>query len=346
VIGICTPYTWADSTYMAIGLSDYAIKLGLNVDIRPIRVSDTGVHSSLDSKVLKQKSTAFKPWASNKKCIVWFEPQPKNMITAKKLGCKNILVINQTSLPAYPPSYLDSCEYVLTPTEYMADSLRALWRHSGIYGIPWDVGLPVMLKTKRVDPKNLWLYVPIQSAAATAFGSKIFFALQFLLEARDDLKVTVSYSKRLSREASAVLSDISKRFGDRVIKLRKPTYQKRLASYANHDWTFWAHQHDPVGVVPLESLCSGTPVVTFSTSVMAEVIEHSRNGHLIKSPLAIDPLGIPITVDASPKSLIEGLQSSVLDATVLNTLHRHDWPDLESRRRSFQAVWKTLWGLR
>jgi hypothetical protein len=322
------------------------MKLGLNVSIRPIRVADKGVRGGLDSRVLKQKNLPFRRWATKQKFIVWFEPQPKHIKLAKRLGCKNIVVLSKLPMQASAPEYLDHCEYVLTPTEYMAENLRSLWKYSNIHGIPWDVGLPIMHKNCRVDPDHLWLYVPVQSGAASEFGSSIFFAIQFLLEEREDLKVTVAYSKRLNRLASEALSDISRRFGDRIVKLCKPTYQKRLASYTNHDWTFWAYRCDDSGVVPLESLCSGTPVVTFSSGPIAEVVEHTRNGHLIDVPLSGDVNGLPLVVDISPKSMIDGLQASVLDSSVLHRLHRHAWPELESRRRTFQAVWKMMWELR
>lgn len=346
MIGICTPYTWSDATYMAVGLADYAMKLGLNVSVRPVRVADKGVHTGLDSKVLKQKQIPFKRWAAKQKHIVWFEPQPKRIKSAKRLGCKNIVVLTKLPKLIRAPGYLDDCDYALTPTDHMAESLRQRWQYSNVHGIPWDVGLPIMSKSGRVDRDHLWLYAPIQSNAASAYGSKIFFAIQCLLDSREDLKVTVAYSKRLNRVASESLSDIVKRFGDRVAKLYKPTYQKRLASYTNHDWTFWAYQQDDSGVVPLESLCSGTPVVTFASGPVEEVVEHTRSGHIIKADIRPDVNGLPLVVDPSPKAIIDGLQASVLDSSVHHKLQNHDWPSLESRRRTFQAVWKMLWELR
>ena len=331
---------------MAVGLADYAMKLGLNVSIRPIRMVDQGVHTSLDIKVLKQKKLPFNRWAAKQKYIVWFEPQPKRIKSAKRLGCKNIIVLTKLPKLSRPPSYLADCDYALTPTDYMARTLRNRWQYSEIHGIPWDVGLPIMSKSSRVDRSHLWLYVPIQSSAASSYGSKIFFAIQCLLDSRDDLKVTVAYSKRLSRSASESLSDIVKRFGDRVEKLYKPTYQKRLASYTNHDWTFWAYQQDDSATVPLESLCSGTPVVTFASPTVEEVVEHTRSGYIIKGDIKPDVNGLPLVVDPSPKSIIDGLQASVLDTSLHHKLQKYDWPSLESRRRTFQSVWKMLWELR
>jgi glycosyltransferase involved in cell wall biosynthesis len=342
MIGICAPYTWADTTYMAIGLSEYIVKLGLSVSIRSVRVASSGVHDDWDSKILKGRRTAFKNWASKCSHIVWFEPQAKNMATAKKLDCKNILVLTNPIAFNKVPSYLHHCDYIITPTEFTAEGLRGRWKYSNIHGVPWDVGLPIMEKTTAVDPDRLWLYAPIQGAAANAFGSNIFFSIQVILEARSNLNVTVSYSKRLDRRTSGALGDVVKNFGDRINIVRKPTYQQRIASYVNHDWTFWSYHYDNSGVVPLESLCSGTPVITYSSYPMEEIILDGHNGAMIPTTVKLDNWDLPTLIEPSPKELVDGLRTTALDTALQHRLSRRSWPELEQRRRTFQAVWKMM----
>ena len=328
---------------MATGLAELAVKLGLDASVMSCRVHDTGVHTEWDGKVLSGKRSDIKEWFYKCSHVVWFGVYKEHLAAAKRFRCKNILVLDPTLVD-------DSCQYALNefdtiicPSLVVKASLSERWNTTDIHSVPWDPGGPLLSKDDRTSNNRIGVYVPIQGGAAVAYGPKICYSLQILLDENPSMHITISHTKRWTRESAKAISELLSKHGSRVDVIKNPAYHQRMAAYASNDWTLYLHRRDGLGTIPLESLCNGTPVVTPYTEPLAEIVSSGYSGILFPCDVSFDGLGLPILVDPTPKQLLEGMKP-LADPTNLHRLREQQWPELEDRRRSFQVSWRFAWG--
>jgi len=323
---------------MAIGLAELVVQIGLPVSMLSYSRHDVGVHIEWDNKVISTKAN-LKEWLYKCSHVIWFGFDGTSLSAAKRFGCKNILVLNAEYATDKDKLCLNQFDIVICPSATVKTSLSHRWNSVKLHTVPWDPCTPLLVKEGRTSNNKIGVYVPIQSAAAEAYGPRIFYALQGLLDESPLLQLTIAHSKRWTSASALALEDLLERHAGRVEITKKPAYHQRMAAYATNDWTLYLHRNDGIGLVPLESLYNGTPVATLHTAPMAESIIHDHNGLLLPCDVQNNKLGIPLVANPSLKQLVEGLRP-LADPAVLSRIRAVQWPELEARRRAFQVSWR------
>ncbi len=110
---------------------------------------------------------------------------------------------------------------------------------------------------------------------------------------------------------------------------------KRLV-YSASDLTIFPSMHESFGLVPIESMASGTPVVAFATSAIVETISHMQTGYLAK-PFDIDDLAKGIVTLLHDRTLLKNMSLNSIEQVKENyssVLMAEKYLDVYSRKLS------------
>jgi len=326
---------------MAVGLANFLNKLGYTPSILPFQAHDTDVCTTWDSKVVSRSKSDFTRWSEKCSHIIWIGGISKKKIeAAKAAGVRNILLIRVQDIAEYRPDVISLFDLTICPTIYMANVMSEIYPDFNIMPVPWDPGIPIVNKKPSVS-EDIRVYVPIQSAAAARYGARVLYSLSLLLEQHAATHVTIARNKRWSREALTELYALKKKNPLRVEIQVKPTMQERLTAYGSHHWTFYPYYMDDHLCVPMESLYSGAPVITLRSPFSCESIKSHHNGFVIRTTPSYHE-GFKIAMDPTPTELSDILLSVIPNKKILRTLQEKPWPELEARRRAFQAAWPVI----
>jgi hypothetical protein len=342
MIGIYAPYLRKQSTWMALSLAQYINDSGRTVSVFAEGESIQGVSNQWDSRVIRDKPLEFKQWLYKCQHVIWFGMPHKRIQAASRFGCRNTLVALYDQLTAQYGAELGNFSEIVCPSVYMRNHLQKLWVKD-IIPAPWDTGSPLVSKPTLIDKEKIKLFVPIENGAVRAYSPRVMYSLSLLLSSNPGLSVTVCASKRLPYAGHKALQDLRAGFPDRVKLFSGPSQEEFRVAFRQHDWTFYPYRHDDVGWIALESLCAGTPVITFDSDVMREVVDVDAGmGYLIDGSMVNDRFGLPTMVDPSPLELVQGLSASVMDLSLLAKCNSVQWSALEKRRRGFRAQWASI----
>lgn len=345
MIGIYAPYDLSDTTTMAIGLAALASSLGHSVSYYCAGDKQSNVHDLWDHKVKSEKLRVFSDWAERCDHIVWFNTRHDHVAIAKKKKCINTLVVlHDWVSDGYNTCYVDF-EYIMVPSPSVHKYLASIWSPSiKLNTLPWDTCTPIVNKNGLNDSNKIWVYMPLQNTAGQMFGAKLFYALSVVLDKAPKLNLTIAKSKRLTTDAYNALADLQSNFSKRVRVIKTPKQDLRNLTYQQHDWTFYPASCDDVHLPAIQSLYSGTPVVSLAVSNANECVVNGMTGQLIPCKTYTDKRWeLLLHSDPSVKDLIEGLDTSIANANAFNQLIGRPWPFLETRRRNFTDVWKAVW---
>ncbi len=342
-IGIHAPYTWDESTQMACALGDLAVQFALKVSYLSMQSHDNGVHFRWDNKARSGKKQDFKHWARNCSVIVWFDVHKKKLELAVEAGCTNVLVPLWHRITSDKLKLFHKFNTIICPSSASHALFQARHAFQDIRLAQWDAGLRLQKRPRGlVDDSKIKLYVSIDGATVTSMGSQLFAALTLLIDSHFHLHVTIGHTRQWSRTALGLAKDLVKGSNDRVVLLRNPSHSKRLEVLGNHDWVFCPTLTPNSGVEALEALAMGVPVIAFDIAPMSEFIQRNYNGVVVRCDKKDDAFGVPAG-EPNSRELFEALEQVIGDEQYLFRMQANPWPDLESRSRAFQQVWRQVW---
>jgi hypothetical protein len=329
---------------MATGLMELASQLNLPLSYLSSQAHDRNVHFRWDHEIRSGKRHGFKGWAGLNSHIMWFDVQPKKVEESRKIGCRNILVAMHARLEPTDLANLPLYDKVVCPTDQCYQALRQRCAVSDklLTHVPWDSGMP--LTTKRRNPGDpLVLFVPVDSFTAQFEGSLLCYTLRVLMDGDPNLQVVLSYTSNWTRASLGALHDLQDRFKGQLTTLRKPTFCDRLEAYRKADWVLHLGIEGNAAMTALESVALGVPVIAFNVPPNREIIRAFYNGYLIECG-AEDTRAGSVRVSVNSRRLLDSLTDLLANDNAVRAMQGKEWPELETRRRNFQAFWKKLWG--
>lgn len=343
-IGIYAPYTWDEATQMACILGDLAKQLAYKVSYVSVQSHNTPIHFRWDHIVRNSRHLpSFKRWAHGCSHIVWFDVYKNRMQEAKQCGCRNIIVPLWHRLDIVKRSCLREFDTVMCPAESV---FRLFDRQPTIRDCrlaQWDSGLRAAKRPAGLtDPDQIRLYISVDGATVRQLDSVLFSVLHLLIDTHYHLHVTIAHTKQWSRAAADQARALMKVAGGRVRLLRKPSHTERLEALNSHDWVFCPSLTPNSGVDALEALATGAPVIAFNVPPFNEFIRPGYNGALIKCETLTAAAGAVCGLPNS-RQMYEALNSVLGNNDQLIRLQNMPWPDLETRSRAFQQVWRKAW---
>ena len=338
-IGLHTPYTLDEATFLACGLADYAMRLGLPITILSSQAHESRVHYRWDREVLNGRRNDFGKWASRCSHVVWFDVQKKKLAEATRLGVKNILVVLPNRLNEADLLLLNSFDALVCAQRSTYFVLRDRFKCKVVY-IPWNSSRSLVTDPMRFNGKRI--FVPLESKTADVIGPLIFHALRVLLDQDKEVEVTVSHTRSLTRPTLHALADLA-RTHKQVVLLKKPNYADLTEAYATHDWTFISEFRANVGLSALESLSARHSVIVFDTPPFNEFIEDGRHGILIPCKPELGLLGLTNKVRVNAYQVQKSFTRLLDDRLLYEKLRDESWPELVERRYHFYQGWRKLW---
>ena len=342
-LGVFAPYGWDDATYMAGSLYELAITVfGYATSFLSAATKEEGVHFMWDASVVDGNRHSFKHWASDREQVVWFHLNPQKLEQAILVGCKNTLVALPHRITLADLPLLSKFDHIVCPTKQLYDSLKLKMVHDDLQYVPWDTHMPIMEKEGGRVSGAVRVLVPLDSPTARAIGPLVLHTLRVLLDGNPKAEVTVLYGKNWPQNALMALHELSDLHEDRVTCIKKPTYCKRVEAYRNTDWVFVPSVADNAGLPALDALACGAPVISFNAPPFNEFLTPFHNACLAKCETEITTMGA-VQIKPNARELLDTLYEACANRSVLHMLKQRDWPEMESRRRTFQAFWKQAW---
>lgn len=342
MIGLHAPYTWSTRTAMALGLAELARGWGYQAGLYADWACDSGYDPDWDSRV--RNSRTFLDWAVCQRTLVWLSCRSERLwdLRTQTHPMPQVYVLDYTRLvrDEYDLAGFDA---VLAPNSGLADHVPGCDLDLPVMRLDWDPGGAMLRKTTRYDDPRIWLYIPLQSAAAVRFGPRLFAVLEQVCRQIPELQITIAYLRRWSRPALAAIRQLVRSSQGRVHVARKPSRAQQRHFYQTHDWTFYPYYYDDVAWPALESLYCGTPVMTFRSAVTEAIVVPGHNGHLLHAELQPDEYGLPLRIQPDFLSLQFELCETLQRRREWDELVQRPWPELELRRKNFQESWQSLW---
>lgn len=341
-IGIHAPYTWGETTSMAITVAEMAVRLGLRISFLPTNVHNGPVHSRWDKYILSRHDD-FRIWSHDCSHVVWFDVHRCKLLEAKSRGTKHILVLLWHRLQPGDVQSLPLFDHVICPHARAAEAMAEVIPANYVVA-PWDPGNPLVVDTPPRYGGNRLLVV-LDSYSAVTAGHFLLHTIHTMLDALPELSVTLWHEKRWTNAGHKAYEELIEQYGSqRLYVLRKATDVQRAQAYATHDWVFYPAVRDNASLPLLEGLYAGRPGIAFGSLPQTEVIKQQYNGMLIPCENEETQFGA-YTAQVNRHLLGDELYKILADKQLYTTLSSDsDWsPELTARRLNFQRVWRRVW---
>ena len=351
--GICTHYRQNEIAYAAIHLADKSINSGISADIYSADTIEPGTCSRWDHKVISSKSTSiFFKWILNVTHLLWTSPPPAEDIEwANSRGIETWVLTSWDMLTPKHKSALKEASKVITPYMCVTKAIQDKWRLSSKVSarrlkfseFMWDVPLPISTKKTLVSPPKIKLLFPLFDSQEERVDDGILTVVNAVLESVKNVEVTLAVNKKCAIISPSVFIKLKNTYGDRLNIIKNPTYKQRYSLYASNDLTVWGATYEGLATVGLNSLCMGTPVISWDIDPQTEYLHDDMNSVLVPCDIDENWLGVPIVIpnwDVFASRLLGLLQSP----NMLAKLRDNSSFDLANRKQDFNYGWQSLWG--
>lgn len=351
-IGIVQQYRRHDSVYASMRLGDFVGRLGHEVAVYshgPTR-RVPNLHHDWDDRVVSERAQGFDTFLSKCHVVVFPEaPTPDAVARANRQGAKTVCLAPWDCLPPGSGEAFRICDQVVCPAEAQADLVREYFQLENVLYVPWDCGLPITRKAgEDVSSERARVLFPLHCTLPQRTTPELLaVAVMEVVEACPwvDATVTITPKSMAAHSLSnvrRVLVPPSK--GGTVTVLEDASgWSRTPLVYGRHDLVVSASEIMGFGMVILESLCMGTPVVAYDVPPNSEVLKQGVNGVLVPCDLAFNDRLVPFA-----RADWAGLRQVVVN--LLNTrtgiadLRRNSRLNLQSRRERFVAEWANILG--
>lgn len=338
-VGIYTRYAHCDESYFALRLASFLQENGADFSVYSAGPM-TRLGVGFDRFVQDKTNIRFTDWVTNKSVVVWTHvPASEQLMWARKRGVRTIIVpLWQELRPPFRRA-IRQADTVIATSKEARELFRDVYKFKNVLLIPFDTGLPITKKKRKVDPRRVRLFLPWFDRNARCTQSSFLLQLERILCLMPQTYLTVSIS---SSKFAPAIGKFFKRLnnvtGGRVTTIRGSSLRERPRLFAQADLTIFPAECDNYGITGLTSLNLGTPVVSFAVPPQNDFIYTDINGVLVKTELDYDENGVP---HANPDYLLffEVVQALIAETELIDKLNNKVGHNLQSRRRSFDLGW-------
>ncbi len=341
-LGIITRYTQHEVTHAAIHLAEMACERGTSATIYGIGPVRREVAKSWDSHVITSKQQHLARWAQRCNRIIWTHvPQKGEVLHIQGLGVDTALLINWEELTPDDQATVLSFDKIIIPYRCVAHVLQRRWHLKKVTPImmPWDVPVPFTQRESELH-KSLCAYFPMYDSQPQRLDQAVFAMMRKVL-ADTDANVLVACGRRWSLSSKRIIKQLRKDFNGRVVLILRPNILHRLILFARADLTVWAPRFESFGLIGLNSLCMGAPVISWDMCPQNEFLVGWKNAILVPAKTVENWLGVP-EVKTGYREFGEMLVSTLQDKTLIAKMKNHTSFGLDSRRKQFEAGWSEL----
>jgi glycosyltransferase involved in cell wall biosynthesis len=139
----------------------------------------------------------------------------------------------------------------------------------------------------------------------------------------------------MAARGTRLLRELRRTYGERITLFRGIRPDQHAALYRQHDLTLWPTHFETLCLVGLMSLAAGTPVMTFNSAPVAELL-NSDNAIIVEpEAVVVEKYMLPYVIP-DYAMMDEMLYLIAKDTDYLHTLQRTVLHGLDERRNLFQ----------
>lgn len=344
-IGIHGRYFACEATYAAARLAQWAQSQRHEVTL----LSTTDRHMTLsavwDELVVPKFSQRFTDWMAGCDAVVWTHtPAEQQIKWAKKHGAMTIGLALWHELRPKDADVYRLFDRVLCPSRVCAQLLAKAWRLKNVVAVPWDSGFPLTSKTRSSHATGLRVFVPMLDRSPCHMEMTAITSLERLLQQFSELTITIAYmTSQLTSRVVRSISQLVARYKPRVRLVRGPSVAMRPMLFHNHDVTLWLSHAEDIGVVGLQSLSVGTPLIGFQISPITEFLQDGYNGRIVLCDCGLSELGAPIA-DPQYIEVERAVASLCAHPKLLTNMEQRALQGMHERRVQFGVTLCRLFG--
>ncbi len=341
-IGIYTHYAHCDEAYFTLRLADYLRAQGVEYSIYS-DAPPAKLRTAHDGVVCHKQKRRYSSWVKDCTTVIWTSPPKLDMLNyTKRLGVRTIIVPMWQELLRPFRKVMQRSDHVIAMNAEARELFHKIYKIKSVIMIPFDVGLPIVKKTKPINQRQIKIFLPWFDRNARCANSQFLGFLGYILERMPEAQLTVAItSSRFAPSIAKFFNSLGRKTNGRVKLVRNVPINKRPAMYTSHDVTLFPAECDNYGFCSLTSITCGTPVLSFALSPQIDFVYPDSNGVLIKTRVDYDENGVP---HAAPdyEKLMTVLQLMIAEPIHIDNLNKRVNYNLSARRKSFELGWQTM----
>lgn len=341
-IGFDVQYKPHDAVYAALRLSDSFRFLGYDTTLFSSKAPNHIYGCNWDNLVVTPNDMPYDKWLKGLSHVVWPVPPSKDVVQRVGKSIVTIALAPWDCLPGYIKGSLKFCAHVVTPCLENSAIVRKESNIRDVSTIEWDSSIPMTRKdigdTDASRPKVL---IPLHSSQGLRCDLESLFNLISGVQDRcPQADITISYSARGSPwEVKRALAKYVK--SNRNIKsvIDETTCTSSLLLYGHSDIVLWPAEIEGFGLVGIESIYMGTPVVAYDIPPMSNIITSGVNGMLVSCDSGGSKGGV-MYAEPNPSEFIT-VAANAINERILD-LNKNTKVGRRSVRSMFYSQWKKI----
>lgn len=341
-IGFDVQYKPHDAVYAALRLSDSLRSMGYETTLFSTKRKSHVYGCEWDSMVVTPNEMSYARWLKGITHIIWPVPPTKESVQAVGKNIVTIALAPWDCLPGYTKKSFKMCAHTVAPCADVAKLLKKEYGLSNVSTMAWDSPLPVTRKMiNGVNVKNPKVLVPLHASQGLRCDLDSLFDILTGVSARcPHASITVSYSPKCM--SWNVLKEI-RHFLHKNKKMTSvvdvSTCVSSLLLYGSHDLVLWPAEIEGFGLVGIESLYMGTPVIAYDMPPMSDIIIDGINGMLVPCDTGGAPNG-PMFAKPDAFQFIESATIAIDNRLV--DMNKRTKLGRKTKRASFNKAWKKI----
>lgn len=334
-LGICTRYGRHEAAFAALRLADVAAAAGLDVSIYTMTPEFVSLGSRWDHRVIRASHVKFTDWVSRQSHVLWTTtPHLEQMEWVRDQGKRTIALVSWHEVTTFDIMVLAEMQHLICPTRACFDLLRHSEFHN-LVCMPWDAGLPLHIKHRNHDPRKPKLLLPLWDGNARRTEMTVMHVMQRVMQRHPDATLTIAYnSSSICSAGKRKLCELRHLHPDRVQCIKSPHPRDRPLLFQAHDLTIWPTHYESLGLVGLQSIEMGTPVIAFNFQPINEILAPSNSISVSCAEITND-IGVPKAVP-DYDLFDELLHCALRDTEFIRHLQREVLHGVPERRAIFQ----------
>lgn len=340
-VGLFAAYAHSEVTYSACSLAQTLQRLGYRVAFLTSDKRSSDIHYAYDRDVVNLKRRRLENCGINLCHMLWFDVKPPSVKLLRRIEPtqQHSLILTRETLKHFR-SQLGLYDNVICTRQDVHDAATRIarqrrQRNNYVY-MPWESELPIV-STKRDSGERSLLAV---FDSRTRKADDAIGVIRLLLSDNPSQQVTIWHTTAWDSAAYSAIRTMQVQFKPRLTVARMPSALQRWQLYREHDCAWFVTANYDTGALIADALASHCPVLGYDSPPFSSLIDHGKTGQLIECETSQDRNGI-VTAKIEAARLYDILREC-LHAGSMRRQRTTEWPQLETRRREYQAFWSKL----
>ena len=341
-IGFDVQYKPHDAVYAALRLADSFKIIGYETTLFSNKIPKHHYGCNWDSIVKTPKDMSYEEWLSDISHIIW--PVPPSREVVQKVG-KSIVTIALAPwdcLPGYIRSSFKICAHVVSPCLDNTNTLQKEVNIRDASTIQWDSPIPITKKeASDINLDAPRILVPLHSSQGLRCDLDSLYEILIGIQAKlPNVVITISHSpKSMPWSCKKSLAKFITKHKSIKLVIDETTCTSSLILYSKHDLVLWPAEIEGFGLVGIESLYMGTPVIAYDVPPISNIITDGVNGRLVPCNCGGSKGGV-MYAEPNPEAFIEVVVNAIKDG--LLSISKNTASGRRAARSQFLSQWKRL----